>query len=80
MTPRDLCWRDTETCHVDVRIFDIERKAALAAAAEDDSEGILEHATRAIAAYQGDFLAGGYDDWLLEARFCSSAGAWTCAI
>ena len=25
VTPRDLCWRDTETCQVDLRIFDIER-------------------------------------------------------
>ena len=33
VTSRDLCWRDTETCRVDLRIFDIERKAALAAAA-----------------------------------------------
>ncbi len=40
VTSRDLCWRDTETCRVDVRIFDIERKAALAAAATDDGEGV----------------------------------------
>jgi DNA-binding SARP family transcriptional activator len=59
VTPRDLCWRDTETCHVDVRTFDIEGQAALAAAAADDDEGILAHATRAIAEYRGDFLPGG---------------------
>ncbi len=29
VTPRDLCWRDTETCRVDVRTFDTERTAAL---------------------------------------------------
>ena len=46
VTPRDLCWRDTNTCRVDVRIFDIERKAALAAAAADDSDGVLLHAAR----------------------------------
>jgi DNA-binding SARP family transcriptional activator/tetratricopeptide (TPR) repeat protein len=68
VTPRDLCWRDTETCRVDVRTFDVERKAALAAAAADDNEGILSHATSALAEYRGDFLPGGYDDWLLEAR------------
>ena len=68
VTPRDLCWRDTETCHVDVRTFDIEGQAALAAAAADDDEAILAHATRAIAEYRGDFLPGGYDDWLLETR------------
>ena len=68
VTPRDLCWRDTETCRVDVRAFDNEGQAALAAAAADDDEGILAHATRAIAEYRGDFLPGGYDDWLLETR------------
>src|ERR1035441_6242817 len=39
VTSRDLCWRDTETCRVDMRVFDVERKAALAAAANDDGEG-----------------------------------------
>ena len=68
VTPRDLCWRDTKTCRVDVRIFDIERKAALAAAAADDSDGVLLHAGRAIAEYRGDLLPGVYEDWLLEAR------------
>jgi DNA-binding SARP family transcriptional activator/tetratricopeptide (TPR) repeat protein len=65
---RDLCWRDTETCRVDLRTFDIERKAALAAASSDDDEGVIAHAARAIAQYRGDFLPGAYDDWLLEIR------------
>ena len=68
VTSRDLCWRDTETCRVDLRTFEIERRAALAAASSDDDEGILAHAARAIAQYQGDFLPGAYDDWLLEIR------------
>jgi DNA-binding SARP family transcriptional activator len=68
VTSRDLCWRDTPTCHVDVRTFAIEREAALAAAAAGDSEGIAAHATAAVAQYQGDLLPGVYDDWLLEAR------------
>ncbi len=68
VTPRDLSWRDTETCRVDMRIFDVEREAARAAAAADDDEGVLVHAARAIAQYQGDLLPGGYDDWLLDAR------------
>ena len=68
VTPRDLCWRDTNTCRVDVRIFDIERKAALAAAAADDSDGVLLHAASAIAEYRGDLLPGVYEDWLLDAR------------
>ena len=29
VTSRDLCWRDTQTCRVDVRVFDTERQAAL---------------------------------------------------
>jgi DNA-binding SARP family transcriptional activator len=68
VTSRDLCWRDTETCRVDLRTFDIERKAALAAASSDDNEGIAAHAGKAIAQYRGDFLPGAYDDWLLDAR------------
>ena len=68
VTSRDLCWRDTPTCHVDVRTFAIEREAALAAAAAGDSEGIAAHATAAVDQYQGDLLPGVYDDWLLEAR------------
>ena len=68
VTPRDLCWRDTNTCRVDVRIFDVERTAALAASAADDSDGVLLHAARAIAEYRGDLLPGVYEDWLLAAR------------
>jgi DNA-binding SARP family transcriptional activator/tetratricopeptide (TPR) repeat protein len=66
--PRDLCWRDTDTCRVDVRAFDVECDAALAAAVAGDDGGILAHGTSAIAEYRGDFLPGGYDDWLLETR------------
>src|SRR5215469_15148270 len=68
VTSRDLCWRDTETCRVDVRVFDVERKAALGAAAAGDDDGVLMHAARAVGEYRGDFLPGGYEDWLLEAR------------
>ena len=68
VTSMDLCWLDTVACHVDARTFAIERAAALAAAAADDSEGVLAHAARAITEYGGDLLPGGYDDWLLEAR------------
>src|SRR6266496_2066009 len=38
VTPADLCWRDTETCRVDLRVFSAEREAALAAAAIGDDE------------------------------------------
>ena len=68
VTSRELCWRNSDTCRVDVRTFDSERKAALAAAAADDSDGVLLHATAAIAQYRGDLLPGVYDDWLLDAR------------
>jgi DNA-binding SARP family transcriptional activator/tetratricopeptide (TPR) repeat protein len=68
VTSKDLCWRDTKTCQVDVRVFDMERKAALAAAAAGDDGGVLRHATAAIAAYRGELLPGVYEDWLLEAR------------
>ena len=68
VTSRDLCWRDTNTCLVDLRTFAIQRAAALAAAAAGDSEGIAAHAAAAVAQYKGDLLPGVYDDWLLEAR------------
>jgi DNA-binding SARP family transcriptional activator/tetratricopeptide (TPR) repeat protein len=84
VTSRDLCWRDTETCHVDVRTFDTEREAARAAAAAADDDGVLRHASRALDQYRGDFLPGVYEDWVLEARsqlerqcvdLCDLAGA-----
>jgi DNA-binding SARP family transcriptional activator/tetratricopeptide (TPR) repeat protein len=68
VTPRDLCWRDTTTCRVDVRVFDAERRAALVAATAGDNDGVLRHAAAAIAAYRGELLPGVYDDWLLDAR------------
>ncbi len=68
VTSTDLGWRDTTTCRVDLRVFDVERKAALAAAAVGDDDGILAHAAPAIAEYRGDLLPGVYDDWVLEVR------------
>jgi DNA-binding SARP family transcriptional activator/tetratricopeptide (TPR) repeat protein len=68
VTPRDLCWRDTSTCQVDVRVFDRERQAAMAAAEAGDDDGLLLHAAAAIAVYRGELLPGVYEDWLLEAR------------
>ena len=68
VTSRDLCWCDTQTCHVHVRTFVIERDAAETAAAAADDDGVLRHATRALAEYRGDLLPGVYEDWVLEAR------------
>ncbi len=68
VTPRDLCWRDTETCRVDLRIFEVERLAAAAAAAAEDYDSVITHARRALAEYRGDLLPGLYDDWVLDAR------------
>src|SRR6201994_2285214 len=52
VTPRQLCWCDTSTCQVDVRVFDRERRAALAAAEAGDGDGLLAHAATAIAVYR----------------------------
>lgn len=68
VTPKELCWQDTDTCRVDVRTFDVEREAATAAASNRDDAGVLRHATAAVAVYRGDLLPGMYDDWLLAAR------------
>ncbi|MTD53129.1 ATP-binding protein [Amycolatopsis pithecellobii] len=65
VTSQDLCWHDTGTSRVDLRVFDRERQAA-AQATDDDA--IQRHAANAIAEYRGEFLPGRYDDWVLEAR------------
>jgi len=63
-TAKDLCWRDTPACDVDVRRFGTEHDAALAASGAD----ALAHANRAIALYRGELLPGTHDEWLLDAR------------
>jgi DNA-binding SARP family transcriptional activator len=68
VTSRDLCWRDSPTCRVDLRTFDLERRAALAASRAADRGGVLVHAASALAQYRGDLLPGMYDDWLLGTR------------
>lgn len=68
VTTQDLCWQDTATCRVDVRVFDRERAAAVTAAADDDTERVLLHASRARTEYRGDLLPGVYEDWVLQAR------------
>jgi DNA-binding SARP family transcriptional activator len=68
VTPRDLCWRDADTCRVDVRVFDTERRAAATAAAAGDDDGVVAHGTAAVAEYHGDLLPGTDDEWLLVPR------------
>ena len=65
VTAKDLCWRDADTTRVDVRTFEREGRAALAAT---DAEMALDHAGAALAAYGGELLPGLYDDWLLDVR------------
>lgn len=65
VTGQDLCWRDTPSSRVDVREFDVARRAALAA--EDPGEAVT-HAQAALAAYRGELLPGLADDWVLAAR------------
>src|SRR5580658_10031450 len=50
VTARDLCWRDTGTCRVDLRVFATARLAALAGG---DAE-VLVHAATAVACYPGE--------------------------
>ncbi|MGF7235534.1 MAG: AAA family ATPase [Frankia sp.] len=68
VTSKDLGWRDTETCRVDLRAFTVERTAALAAAAAGNRGEALARATAAIDQYRGELLPGGMADWLLDAR------------
>jgi len=68
VTPRDLCWRDSPTCRVDLRVFENGRKAALDAAAAGDTASVLAHGDAALESYRGEFLPGNYEDWLLDIR------------
>jgi len=68
VTSRDLCWCDTDSCRVDLRVFTTARSAALAADAVGDDAGVLVHAATAVDCYKGDLLPGVYDEWLLEMR------------
>ena len=68
VTSRDLCWRDTDTCRVDLRVFTTARSAAMAAEAAGDDAGVLVHAATAVECYKGDLLPGVDDEWLLGAR------------
>ena len=65
VTSRDLCWRDTDTCRVDLRVFTSARAAALAAT---DDGTVLARAAEAVRCYKGDLLPGAYDEWLVETR------------
>jgi DNA-binding SARP family transcriptional activator/tetratricopeptide (TPR) repeat protein len=65
---RELCWRDTDSCRVDLRVFATARSAAMAADAAGDDAGVLTHAATAVECYKGDLLPGVYDEWLLDAR------------
>jgi DNA-binding SARP family transcriptional activator len=68
VTSRDLCWRDSPTCVVDVRAFRTDLAAALAAAAGGDRDAFLTHAAAAVARYGGEFLPGNDDDWARDTR------------
>ena len=66
--PLQLTWRDSPTCRVDVRSFEIERLAAEVSDADGDVTGGLSHARAAIELYQGDFMPGLYHEWVLATR------------
>ncbi|QJY47441.1 ATP-binding protein [Pseudonocardia broussonetiae] len=65
VTPRDLAWRDSPTCVVDVRAFRADRAAALAAT---DRDAFLARASAAVARYGGEFLPGSDEDWARDTR------------
>jgi DNA-binding SARP family transcriptional activator/tetratricopeptide (TPR) repeat protein len=62
---RDLCWHDSASCEVDVRVF--ERHYAAAVATDDETEA-LTAAAAGIACYRGEFMPGSYDDWAIAVR------------
>ncbi len=68
VTGTDLCWRDTDTCRVDVRVLETEMRRAAEAARSGDADALATHAARGVDAYGGDFLPTVYDDWAVAAR------------
>ncbi|HEV7658181.1 MAG TPA: AAA family ATPase [Mycobacteriales bacterium] len=64
VTPRDLCWRDSPSCRVDLRTFEVQRAVAVAG----DTATVLTAAAAALAEYRGELLPGAYDDWLPAPR------------
>jgi len=67
-TVKDVRWVDVSACQADVRVFETERMAALAAAESGDDHAVIDRGGAAIAQYRGDLLPGVYDDWVGEAR------------
>ncbi len=68
VTPRDLCWRDTDTCRVDLRIFDIEREAAARPPRPATTRRSSPTPPRPWPSTGATCCPAQYDDWLLEAR------------
>jgi DNA-binding SARP family transcriptional activator/tetratricopeptide (TPR) repeat protein len=68
VTARDLCWHDGGAVQVDLRVFDLEYRAAQRSHAAGDAAAVLAHAAVALGVYRGDLLPGVYDDWVLDAR------------
>ncbi len=68
VTSADLCWRDTASCRVDVRVLRTCRDEARLQRDAGDLQAAARLATQGCAAYGGDFLATLDDDWVLEAR------------
>ena len=68
VTARDLCWHDGGAVHVDLRVFDLEYRAAQRSHAAGDATAVLAHAAVALGVYRGDLLPGVYDDWVPDAR------------
>ena len=68
VTPRTLCWQDTPGCVVDVRIFTAAAAGAREAARREQEAALLAQSWTALDAYRGEFLPGGLEDWVLDAR------------
>jgi DNA-binding SARP family transcriptional activator len=66
--PTTLTWYDTPSCRVDVRSFEVERRAALYSRSVGDGAGFLVHAEAAVAEYRGDLMPGSYEEWVLDER------------
>ncbi len=64
----DLCWRDTDTCQVDLRVLRTRAEQARRQLADDAPSLAARLAADAVAAYGGDLLPAVYDEWVVAER------------
>jgi DNA-binding SARP family transcriptional activator len=66
VTPTHLGWQDTDSCWVDLYVF--QRYLARAMAADAGDRQVVQVGCAALAEYRGELLPGVYDGWAVRSR------------